>query len=77
AHGFDEEGWRDLSASRAGNAFGSAGWRGARSEMHLRAHRATSDLLGNGAVPVELLALDRKAIFTAPDRTENTMTMLS
>ena len=77
AHGFDEDGWRDLSASSAGNAFGSVGWRGARSEMHLRAHRATSDLLGNGAVPVELLALDRKAIFTAPDRTENTMTMLS
>ena len=77
AHGFDEDGWRDLSASRAGNAFGSVGWRGARSEMHLRAHRAATNLLGNGAVPVELLALDRKAIFTAPDRTENTMTMLA
>ena len=77
AHGFDEDGWRDLSASRAGNAFGSVGWRGARSEMHLRGHRAASNLLGNGAVPVELLAKGRKAIFTAPDRTENTMTMLA
>ena len=76
-HGFDEDGWRDLSASRAGNAFGSLGWRGARSEVHLRAHRAATNLLGNGAVPVELLTLDRKAIFTAPDRTENTMTMLA
>ena len=77
AHGFDENGWRDLSASRAGNAFGSVGWRGTRSEMHLRAHRAASNLLGNGTVPVELMARDRKAIFTAPDLTENTMTMLS
>ena len=76
-HGFDEDGWRDLSASRAGNAFGSVGWRGAGSEVHLRGHRAVSDLLGNGAVPMELLALDRKAIFTAPDRTENTMTMFA
>ena len=77
AHGFDEDGWRDLSASRAGNAFGSVGWRGEHSEAHIRGHRAASNLLGNGAVPVELLALDRKAIFTAPDRTENSMTMFA
>lgn len=76
-HGFDEDGWRDLSASRAGNAFGSVGWRSAGSEVHVRGHRAVSNLLGNGPVPVELLALDRKAIFTAPDRTENTMTMFA
>lgn len=76
-HGFDEDGWRDLSASRAGNSFGSVGWRDERSEVHLRGHRGVSNLLGNGAVPAELLAHDRKAIFTAPDRTENTMTMLA
>ena len=36
-----------------------------------------SDLIGNGAAPVELLALRREAIFTGPDITENEMTMMS
>ncbi len=38
--------------------------------------RVATDLVGNGAVPEDLLELDREAIFTRPDRTENTLTML-
>lgn len=77
AHFFDENGWRDLSASDALNFYGSIGWLGSDSELNLNVQHGNSDLLGNGPVPVELLALDRNAIFTAPDRTENLMSMIS
>ena len=36
---------------------------------------ASSELTGNGAAPVGLVAVDREAIFTAPDKTENSMYM--
>ena len=75
-HYFDEDGWRDESASDAINFYGSVGWRGEKSDLNLNIQRGTSDLLGNGAVPVELLDIDRSAIFTAPDRTENDLTMI-
>ena len=39
--------------------------------------RVDTDLVGNGAAPEDLLELDREAIFTRPDQTENTLTMLS
>ena len=38
---------------------------------------ADTDLVGNGAAPVELLAQDRAAVFTHPDRTRNELTLLS
>ncbi len=76
-HYFDEDGWRDLSESDAINFYGSIGWRVESSEINLNIQQGDSELLGNGAIPVELLSVDREAIFTAPDRTENDMTMLS
>ena len=48
---------------------------GSRSTSSLT--RVDTDLIGNGAAPEDLLELDREAIFTRPDRTENTLTMLS
>ncbi|MCP4300028.1 MAG: TonB-dependent receptor [Gammaproteobacteria bacterium] len=74
---FDEDGWRDESASDAMTLYGSIGWLGADTEANLNLQHGNSNLLGNGPVPVELMAIDRSAVFTAPDRTENDMTMLS
>ncbi len=51
--------------------------RGNRSALNLNLQRGESDLLGNGSVPVELMAIDRNSVFTAPDRTENDLKMLS
>lgn len=76
-HYFDEDGWRDQSESDALNLYGSIGWRGNRSALNLNLQRGESDLLGNGSVPVELMAIDRNSVFTAPDRTENDLKMLS
>ena len=77
AHYFDEDGWRDASPSNAANLYGSLGWQDTRSSLNLNGQYGTSELTGNGAVPVELLQTDREAIFTAPDITENHMYMVS
>ena len=74
---FQEDGWRDASESDALNFYASLGWRSDASEGNLNYQHGISDLTGNGASPVELLAIDREAIFTGPDITENNMQMLS
>ena len=74
---FDEQGWRDLSDSDATNVYASVSWRnGERSALNLSVQQGESDLTGNGALPVGLAAVDRDAIFTAPDITENDMQMV-
>ncbi len=76
-HYFDEEGWRDESASDVVNLYGGLSWRGAMSSLDLNVQHGDSYLVGNGAIPEELLAVDRDAIFTGPDITENNLTMIS
>ncbi|MDG2139890.1 MAG: TonB-dependent receptor [Gammaproteobacteria bacterium] len=74
---FDEDGWRDYSNSDAINFYGSLGWRRKNTELNLNFQHGESELTGNGASPVELLELQREAIFSGPDITENDMDMLS
>ena len=74
---FDEDGWRDYSNSDAINFYGTIGWRQEETELNVNFQHGESELTGNGASPVELLNLRRRAIFTGPDITENDMDMLS
>ncbi len=74
---FEEEGWRDASNSDALNFYGSLGWRTEASSLNFNYQYGDSELIGNGASPVELLSYDREALFTGPDITENDMHMLS
>ena len=74
---FEEEGWRDHSSSDAINLYGSLSWRSEYSAVDLNLQHGRSDLIGNGAAPVELLNFRREAIFTGPDITENDMAMMS
>jgi outer membrane receptor protein involved in Fe transport len=71
----DEDGWRDFSPTRAEHAFLSGSYEGAGTTADLSLVAAGSDLTGNGPAPEQLLATDRRAIFTAPDRTQNQMFM--
>jgi outer membrane receptor protein involved in Fe transport len=71
AQAFDEYGWRDASPSRAAHAFVSASYQNAGATADLALLAATTTLVGNGPAPVQLQDLDRRAIFTSPDRTEN------
>ncbi|MGH8120874.1 MAG: TonB-dependent receptor, partial [Gammaproteobacteria bacterium] len=69
---FDEEGWRDASPSDALNLFTTFSYRGGeRTMLDLDFNYADTDLIGNGPLPVELLAMDRDAVFTSPDINEN------
>ena len=73
----EEDGWRDFSPTEAQQIFGKLTVLGDESRYDVSLTRVATDLVGNGAAPEDLLELDREAIFTRPDRTENTLTMLS
>ncbi|HBA66651.1 MAG TPA: energy transducer TonB [Methylococcaceae bacterium] len=66
---FEEDGWRDFSPTKANQGFGTLSWRGDRGSLDLTLGANDNKLLGNGAVPVQLLKEDRNAIFTHPDQT--------
>jgi outer membrane receptor protein involved in Fe transport len=67
-----QDGWRDLQSTDLQNVFGDFGWRGLHGELHVNLTAAHSDLNGPGTAPVELLAADRSAQFTAPNFISNT-----
>lgn len=64
-------GWRRHSPSTLYNGYADLGYDGATAGIHLKLTGADSDLTGNGTSPVELLAADRRAVFTWPDNTRN------
>lgn len=66
-----EDGWREHSPSDATQAFGDVELRGSRGSAGISLGFGRSDLTGNGPAPVELLALDRRAVFTYPDASFN------
>ncbi|HVU22292.1 MAG TPA: TonB-dependent receptor [Rhizomicrobium sp.] len=67
-----ETGWRDFSPSRLGQVFTDLGWHHGQAEVHLDLMGADTSLTGNGTSPVELLKVDRAAVFTWPDTQKNT-----
>jgi iron complex outermembrane receptor protein len=72
----EEDGWRDFSPTEAQQVFAKLTSLGERSRVDVSLTRVDTDLIGNGAAPEDLLELRREAIFTRPDQTENTLTML-
>ncbi|WP_313807154.1 TonB-dependent receptor domain-containing protein [Sphingobium sp.] len=62
-----EDGWRDHSPSTLYNGYADLGFDTATGGLHLKWVGADTDLTGNGVAPVELLAADRRAVFTWPD----------
>ena len=67
---FDETGWRVASPSEVTQAVADVGYREGWVDAGVSFTYADTSLSGNGAAPVELLAVDRSAVFT-PDTTEN------
>ena len=77
AHYLAEDGWRQFSPSRAMHMFGDVGWRGETGSVSANFTVVDTDLIGNGPAPIELLEIDRSAIFTRPDQTENALALAS
>jgi iron complex outermembrane receptor protein len=73
----EEAGWREFSPTQAVQLFGNVAWQTANSSFGLDITLADTDLIGNGAAPIELLEIDRKSIFTRPDQTENDLALTS
>ncbi len=72
-----EDGWRDFSPTEAEQIFAKLTSTGEQSHYDVTFTHADTELIGNGPLPVDLLELDREAIFTRPDITENRLSMLS
>lgn len=64
-------GWRDLQSSEIYNLYADFGWRDQHSEVHANLTFAHTILNGPGTSPVELLAADSHAQFTAPNVIKN------
>lgn len=77
ANRFDEDGWRDASPSNANTLYGTLSWRGDDASLDLHLGHGDTDLVGNGASPVQQLAERWQGIFTAPDETANRMHVAS
>jgi len=71
ADAIHQDGWRDLQSTDISNAYGDFGWRGEAAEIHLSGRWANTALNGPGTAPVELLAVDSRAQFTAPNAIQN------
>lgn len=90
---FDEDGWRRASNGRLGNLFARFGRHRTDDDWDLSVLHAASHLLGNGLLPSARLAnggdgadagdapglyeADRRAVYTAPDRTRNRVTQFA
>jgi len=72
-----EDGWRDFSPSRVEQFFSKLSYANEDTTLDLGITAVDSDLNGNGAAPVELVALDREAVFTHPDNTQNELRMFT
>jgi len=66
-----EDGWRDHSKTEAVRGFGSFAIEGEKGRFETSVLLGHTRLRGNGPSPVELLAEDRRAVFTWPDETRN------
>ena len=68
---FGEAGWRPASESGVTQAVADLGYRHDGVDAGVSVTFADTSLNGHGPAPVELLAVDRSAVFTFPDTTEN------
>lgn len=72
-----EDGWRDFSPSRVEQFFSKLSYANEDSTLDFGITAVDSDLNGNGASPIELVAQDREAVFTHPDNTQNELRMFT
>ncbi|MEG3765433.1 TonB-dependent receptor [Alteromonas sp. 14N.309.X.WAT.G.H12] len=75
---YEEDGWRDYSPSQVKQLFGTVTRKTTHSETLVTLALADNDLIGNGAIPVDLIAHEgRDAIYTRPDQTLTNLTFVS
>ena len=66
-----DAGWRNNSPSDLARLYTDVGLRGEDFQANLNFTFADTELYGNGPTPIELLKVNRRALFTHPDITDN------
>ncbi|THD79241.1 MAG: TonB-dependent receptor [Phenylobacterium sp.] len=77
ADGGHDDGWRLQSPSDIARFYGDLGWKDAASELHLVVAGAANNVGVVGPTPVDLLAQDRRAVFTFPQTTRDNTALLA
>ncbi|MDP7174085.1 MAG: TonB-dependent receptor [Alphaproteobacteria bacterium] len=67
----NDGGWRNESQSELSRLYSDVAMAGDEFQINFNFTYADTDLIGNGPAPAELLAANRRAVFTTPDTTEN------
>jgi iron complex outermembrane recepter protein len=75
ARAYDDSGFRKLSPSRVRQLFADIGAESEHGSLHLSFAGANNTLIGIGPTPIQLVAVDRSAIFTSPQVYDNTLLM--
>jgi iron complex outermembrane receptor protein len=75
ADGAHDDGWRLHSPSDVARLYADLGWKDAASELHLVLAGASDDVGVVGPTPVDLLAQNRKAVFTFAQTTRNSVAL--
>lgn len=68
---FLEDGWRNDSPSKVNQIFGKGSYRGDKLDLNLSTLLVGTDLVGNGLLPSEEYAQNRRSVYTSPDTTKN------
>ncbi|NVM80178.1 outer membrane receptor protein involved in Fe transport [Duganella sp. SG902] len=76
ATGFADRGWRDRSDGHLGNVYAKLDGVAGDNEWSIALLAGRSRLIGNGLLPDELYAVDRRAVYTSPDETRNRLRQL-
>ncbi len=74
---FDEDGWREYSPGQVRQLFVKGGAHVGDLSWSLSLTHADNDLIGNGPLPETMLAQRREQVYTRPDQTLTTLTMLT
>jgi len=77
ANHFEETGWRDYSNSNATGFMSALSWRADKASVDLHLAHSETKLNGNGASPIEAVAIRPQSVFTAPDRTQNYYSLIN
>ena len=74
---FHDRGWRDQSDGQLGNLYAKFSGTVADNDWSVALLAGRSRLIGNGLLPDELYAQNRRAVYTAPDQTRNRLRQIS
>jgi iron complex outermembrane receptor protein len=77
ANAYTDEGFRKFSPSRVRQLYADIGAEGNGGSLHLDFTGGSNRLAGVGPTPIQLVAVDRSAVFTSPQTFRNTLTMTS